>query len=241
MPRASSTSAEPTLPLALRFPCLATEAPQAAATKATAVEILKLLAPSPPVPQVSTRCSAGRDGGITQAWRSTWAMPASSSPLTPLALRATSRPPVNTGSIWASSHPSIRPTAWSALRSCRSNSWFNRAGQLLEAVMAIDGIQELIAHKRAEKNPGAKHTGPGDGDISTITRGRRIWPWLETDYKSHRGLDEWFGLVMWISCLPGRRCQSLNPRLRWLTRCQSGRGGSHRPKSAACAGAVGRG
>jgi hypothetical protein len=59
--------------------------------------------------------------------------------------------------------------------------------------MVNDGIQELIAQKWAEKSPGAKHTGPGDGDVSTITRGRGIWPWLEPDYKSHRGLND--GLI----------------------------------------------
>ena len=52
-PKYSKTSAEPTLLEAERLPCLATFTPAAAATKATAVEILKVDAPSPPVPQVS--------------------------------------------------------------------------------------------------------------------------------------------------------------------------------------------
>ena len=50
-PRLIKTSAEPTFPLALLFPCFAILTPQDAATNATAVEILKVL--SPPVPQVS--------------------------------------------------------------------------------------------------------------------------------------------------------------------------------------------
>jgi len=54
-PRFNKTSAEPTFPLALLFPCFAIFTPQDAATNATAVEILNVLAPSPPVPQVSTK------------------------------------------------------------------------------------------------------------------------------------------------------------------------------------------
>ena len=53
IPKASNTSAEPTLLDAERFPCFATGTPAAAAIKATVVEILKVEAPSPPVPQVS--------------------------------------------------------------------------------------------------------------------------------------------------------------------------------------------
>ena len=51
---ASSTSALPQLPLAERLPCLATGTPQAATTSEATVEMLKVPAPSPPVPQVST-------------------------------------------------------------------------------------------------------------------------------------------------------------------------------------------
>ena len=61
MPRASRTSAEPHLLVTARLPCLATLTPAAAATRAAAVEMLKVFAPSPPVPQVST--SSSRSGG----------------------------------------------------------------------------------------------------------------------------------------------------------------------------------
>ena len=47
-PRFNNTSAEPTFPLALLFPCLAIFTPQDAATNATAVDMLNVLAPSPP-------------------------------------------------------------------------------------------------------------------------------------------------------------------------------------------------
>jgi anthranilate phosphoribosyltransferase len=40
-----------------RLPCFATIPPAAATTKAQVVEILKVFAPSPPVPQVSIICS----------------------------------------------------------------------------------------------------------------------------------------------------------------------------------------
>src|SRR5260370_2770538 len=54
-PRASRTSAEPHCEATARLPCLATVAPAAAATKAAAVEMLKVPLESAPVPQVSVR------------------------------------------------------------------------------------------------------------------------------------------------------------------------------------------
>jgi len=52
-PRCSSTSAPPKRPDAARLPCFATAAPAPAATSAAAVEMLNVLQPSPPVPQLS--------------------------------------------------------------------------------------------------------------------------------------------------------------------------------------------
>ena len=60
-PSASSTSAEPEADETARLPCFATPAPAAAATIAAAVEMLIVLAPSPPVPAVSTRSSLRPD------------------------------------------------------------------------------------------------------------------------------------------------------------------------------------
>ena len=70
-PRASRTSAEPQRELAARLPCLATCAPAADATMAAAVEMLKVSQPSPPVPQVSTRCGGRRRASAKTgaAWR----------------------------------------------------------------------------------------------------------------------------------------------------------------------------
>ena len=54
-PSASMASALPLLLLTLRPPCLLTLPPAAAITKMEQVEMLKVLAPSPPVPTMSTR------------------------------------------------------------------------------------------------------------------------------------------------------------------------------------------
>jgi len=52
-PSAVSTSALPERRVMVRLPCLATFSPAPAATKATAVETLKVETPVPPVPQTS--------------------------------------------------------------------------------------------------------------------------------------------------------------------------------------------
>ena len=86
MPNASNTSAEPTRLDAERLPCLATGMPAAAATNATAVEILNVPAPSPPVPQVSIKgvgSGTGEAGSEEDCWCKTCAMPASSAAETP--------------------------------------------------------------------------------------------------------------------------------------------------------------
>ena len=72
MPRASRTSAEPEREVTARLPCLATmilapaAVPAAAATRAAAVEMLKVPLRSPPVPQVSTKVSrlSAEDSGM---------------------------------------------------------------------------------------------------------------------------------------------------------------------------------
>ena len=98
-PKLDKTSAEPTFPLALRLPCFATLTPQLAETNATAVEILKVLAPSPPVPQVSTRNKSGLSTGNLHAFKRTSAIDANSKPVTPLDLKPESNAPVCTGII----------------------------------------------------------------------------------------------------------------------------------------------
>ena len=67
MPAAASTSALPLELETLRLPCLATGTPSAASSSALAVDTLNSPAPSPPVPQVSTRRS--RSAGSTCSGR----------------------------------------------------------------------------------------------------------------------------------------------------------------------------
>ena len=94
IPRFNKTSAEPTFPLALLFPCFAILTPQDAATKETAVDILNVLAPSPPVPQVSTINNSGLATGNLQTFRSSSAMEDNSIPVEPFALNAVKKAPV---------------------------------------------------------------------------------------------------------------------------------------------------
>src|ERR1035437_1304286 len=72
-PSASSTSALPDCEDTARPPCLATRAPAAAATKMAAVEMLKVRAPSPPVPTTSTRLCASLTSTLVASSRITWA------------------------------------------------------------------------------------------------------------------------------------------------------------------------
>ena len=102
MPRASRTSAAPQRELMERLPCLATRTPAPATTKAAAVEMLKVLRVSPPVPQVSISGSLAANlrpcGKIGAAWRRiTLAKPTSSSTVSPFMRRAARKP-----AIWAS-------------------------------------------------------------------------------------------------------------------------------------------
>src|SRR5262245_27638966 len=80
-PSASSTSAEPLRPVALRLPCLATAQPAPAAISAAVVETLKVVRP-PPVPAVSSRSSRSHSTGVARA-RIVAASPASSSTVSP--------------------------------------------------------------------------------------------------------------------------------------------------------------
>ena len=72
-PSASSTSALPDLEDTARLPCLATRAPAAAQTKVEAVEILKVLAASPPVPTTSTRLEGSLTSTLVASSRITCA------------------------------------------------------------------------------------------------------------------------------------------------------------------------
>ena len=75
-PRASKASALPELDETLRPPCLATRPPAAAMTKVEQVEMLKVLAPSPPVPTMSTRWLRSATSTLRENSRITVAAPA---------------------------------------------------------------------------------------------------------------------------------------------------------------------
>ncbi|MNP45387.1 hypothetical protein D3C76_1393090 [compost metagenome] len=81
MPAASSRSALPLLPETARLPCLATVQPAAATTKAEAVDTLKILAPSPPVPTTSTTPSRVLSSTLSASSRITDTAPTISSML----------------------------------------------------------------------------------------------------------------------------------------------------------------
>ena len=88
-PNASSTSMLPARLEAARLPCFATGTPAPATTKAAAVETLKVPAPSPPVPQVSTvRASLQR--AVTACARSARAAATISATVSPFVRMATS-------------------------------------------------------------------------------------------------------------------------------------------------------
>ena len=90
-PAASRTSALPERLETERLPCLATLPPAAATTKAAVVEMLKVAAPSPPVPQVSTRCCEVASTG-TDKPRMTCAAALISVAVSPLALKPMRNP-----------------------------------------------------------------------------------------------------------------------------------------------------
>ena len=98
-PRASSTSALPERLEIERLPCLATGIPAAAATRAVAVEILKVDRP-PPVPQVSMSSAVTWGRSSTQFARMALAKADSSSRLVPFMSRPTWNPAICTSLIW---------------------------------------------------------------------------------------------------------------------------------------------
>ena len=121
-PRASSTSALPQRDEAARLPCLATGQPAPATTSAAAVEMLKVPARSPPVPQVST---AGVRSGTGTAWsRIDLTIPVSSSTVSPLIRSAASKAPIWAGVATPSNISSITARAVAVSRSCPSTTRF---------------------------------------------------------------------------------------------------------------------
>ena len=92
-PRHSNKSALPEDEETALPPCLATLAPAEAATNIAAVEILKVCAPSPPVPHRSTKSSKPESTGLTRS-RITSAPPSNSLTASPFIFNATNIPAV---------------------------------------------------------------------------------------------------------------------------------------------------
>ena len=92
-PDDSKTSALPHALVIDLFPCLATFKPAPATTNAEMVEILIVLDPSPPVPQVSTAFKSSFNLTCNALLCITRAMPAISSGVSPLILSAVTKAP----------------------------------------------------------------------------------------------------------------------------------------------------
>src|SRR5258706_695795 len=124
-PSASRTSALPHLEEIERLPCLATETPAAAATKAAAVDRLRLPEPSPPVPAVH---KVGRlaVGGTIAPSRKALAAPTSSSTDSPLTRIAIRSPAIcGSGHVWSTKLAIAAAISWrsrSSRRATFSNS-----------------------------------------------------------------------------------------------------------------------
>ncbi len=135
MPRASRTSAEPQAEVMARLPCLATRTPAAAATRAAAVEMLKLPLASPPVPQVSTNSERSKSlrGSWLAAMRRVLAKPAISAEVSPRAARAPRRAASSMSLAWParmlsmSAEASERERVSRCSRILRSSFWIGIA------------------------------------------------------------------------------------------------------------------
>ena len=132
IPSSARTSALPEFPDAERLPCLATGTPHEATMTAVAVETLTVLAPSPPVPQVSSRGEARPTS--SQVWarsRTASTAPAISSADSPFIRRAVRNAAINASeaspamiaetAAWTSAAVRSRPVARPASASVRAD------------------------------------------------------------------------------------------------------------------------
>ena len=164
MPNFSSTSAPPTLPLIARLPCFATGTPAAAAIRAAPVEMLKVPALSPPVPQVSRRPSTPSLSERARR-RIARAHPAISSPVSPFILSAIRNAPAR---ISGTSPSSTSPKARSA--SSAESAWRARTASYADA--------KLFTQPLVSKNCSADVFPPACRSTRDETaRPRRISPY----------------------------------------------------------------
>ena len=155
-PSASSTSALPQRLVAERLPCLATVTPAPAAIRAAAVEMLKVWAPSPPVPQVSRMTSASTSTFSTRSVMAR-AMPTISSAVSPFTRSAESR-----AAVWASPTPppmisSTTPRASSSRRSppalSVAKAWERMSLGIVAVLSGAAGVERRAAGRVAGRAP----------------------------------------------------------------------------------------
>src|SRR5262245_18044966 len=161
-PRASRTSAPPTVPETDRFPCFATGTPAAATTRPAAVEMLKVEAPSPPVPQVSI-APGGTPGMGSAAARSARAAAVSSSIVSPFVRSATRKAAICAG---VASPASTALIAWPisgsvrswpsttramASRSVRSGSSGSSGGRRSRGQARQEIAEQLLSRERQDR------------------------------------------------------------------------------------------
>src|SRR5690349_16414294 len=138
---ASSTSAEPDRPVALRLPCLATAQPAPAAISAAVVETLNVGRP-PPVPAVSiSSLSRPVWTGVANA-RIVVARPTSSSTVSPLVRSATSTPAVSTSEALPAMISASTAAVSSASRSRRDAS---ASSALVITELGKEVLQQCLA------------------------------------------------------------------------------------------------
>src|SRR4051795_10372983 len=135
-PSASSTSAEPDLPVALRLPCFATMQPAPAATNAAHVETLNVGGP-PPVPAVSSRSSPPTSTERARE-RIVRARPTSSSTVSPL-VRSAIR---NAAACASDASPCMISRSTAAASSAGRSS--RDATRSIASVSTALGIQEVL-------------------------------------------------------------------------------------------------
>ena len=120
-PAASNKSALPELEETPRLPCFATVPPAAATTNDDAVETLNKLAPSPPVPTISTAWSCFTVTPVASS-RITVTAPTISSMLSLFIRSATKKAPICASSHWPVMIKRITSIISAVVKSCRSTT-----------------------------------------------------------------------------------------------------------------------
>src|SRR5689334_20364029 len=178
-PKCSSRSAVPVVEDADRLPCFTTVTPAAAVTIAAIVEMLTVLARSPPVPTTSTALLRTFSGSSTSVALASIAStrPASSPGVSPLARRATANPATCTGvALPAMISPMAQAVSWGVSSSDRSRelSRFGQVGAPMGGTPSGGGGEVRTAQRAhgAQRHDtvalAAQHAGDG------LARGHRV-------------------------------------------------------------------